>query len=31
MKKKTIVLIGFQKDYFDKHGILNSLVEESIK
>ena len=30
MKKKAIVLIGFQNDYFSKNGILNSVVEESI-
>ena len=30
MKKKAVILIGFQKDYFDKDGILYSVVEESI-
>ena len=31
MKKKAIILIGFQKDYFDKDGILHGVVEEFIK
>ncbi|MBL4669479.1 MAG: cysteine hydrolase [Flavobacteriales bacterium] len=30
MKKKAIILIGFQKDYFDKDGILHGVVEESL-
>ncbi len=30
MKKKAIILIGFQKDYFSKDGILYSVVEESL-
>jgi nicotinamidase-related amidase len=30
MSKKAIVLIGFQKDYFDKDGILYGVVEESL-
>ena len=30
MKRKAIILIGFQNDYFSKNGILNSVVEESI-
>lgn len=30
MKKKAIILIGFQKDYFSKEGILHAVVEESL-
>ena len=30
MKKKAIILIGFQKDYFDKDGILHGVVEDSL-
>ncbi|MBL4592295.1 MAG: cysteine hydrolase [Flavobacteriales bacterium] len=30
MKKKAIILIGFQKDYFNKDGILHGVVEESL-
>jgi nicotinamidase-related amidase len=30
MKKKAIILIGFQKDYFSKDGILHAVVEESL-
>ena len=30
MKKKAILLIGFQKDYFSKDGILHGVVEESL-
>jgi nicotinamidase-related amidase len=31
MKKKALVLIGFQRDYFDKNGILHNVVEESLQ
>jgi len=30
MKRKALILIGFQNDYFSQTGILNSVVEESI-
>ncbi len=30
MKKKAIILIGFQKDYFSPDGILYNVVEESL-
>ncbi len=30
MKKKAIILIGFQKDYFSIEGILHTVVEESL-
>jgi nicotinamidase-related amidase len=30
MKRKALILIGFQNDYFSENGILNSVVEESI-
>ncbi len=29
-KKKALILIGFQKDYFSKDGILHAVVEESL-
>lgn len=31
MKKKALILIGFQRDYFDKNGILYNVVEESLQ
>ena len=31
MKKKALLLIGYQNDYFSEDGILRSVVEESSK
>ena len=31
LNKTALILIGFQNDYFRQDGILNSVIEESIK